>query len=439
MNSRIRSLTLQAGIADRLRAAFSNATARRGVISIVNQAIVSGTNFLTTIILGHACLPAELGLYSIGFSLTVVLMGLPRALIWTPYTTFRPTLSDDDRRAYAGSALVHQLALCVLLGLLVSSAGLLAPMTGIAGLSSMLLVLGPALALMCLREHIRRIYFSHLEASKAVLVDATVAALQLGGIAALARWSSLSAVKAYCVIIAAYLPVVVAWFVVSRSTMAMSGNRIIDDMAKNWKYGRWIFATALIYAVDDALYPWALSWMHGTTAVGMLSAASGVIFLMNPLVLAFWNFFGPQSAHLFSSDGIGALYRLVIRSGAALAFTVALFTVAVGIWGGQLVVLLFGEKFHGQGDVVTAAALGQLGFVITIPFTLGLMAVGRSDLLLRTVILRLALSATVGIWCIHKWGAVGVGYSQFAINAVWGICQWWILKSLVDGPAEATV
>ena len=69
--------------------------ARQGALTLADQAVVSGTNFLTTVILGRACLQHELGLYAMGFSLVVVLMGISRALIWMPYTTHSPHLEQD--------------------------------------------------------------------------------------------------------------------------------------------------------------------------------------------------------------------------------------------------------------------------------------------------------------------------------------------------------
>ena len=105
----IQSLKLPGcGVFERLREACGQKSRRGVVITLADQVIVSATSFLTTICLGRNCLPDELGLYSIGFSLSVAILGLPKALVWTPYTTFLPPMSEEERRWYSGSTLAHQ-------------------------------------------------------------------------------------------------------------------------------------------------------------------------------------------------------------------------------------------------------------------------------------------------------------------------------------------
>ena len=60
-----------------LRAKATHAAAGRGLLLVADQGVASATNFLTTIMIGRACLPEELGLYSLAFSLSIVLMTVP--------------------------------------------------------------------------------------------------------------------------------------------------------------------------------------------------------------------------------------------------------------------------------------------------------------------------------------------------------------------------
>ena len=47
---------------------------RDRALSVLDQGVVSGTRFLTTVLIGRACAPEELGLYSLGFSVVLIVL-----------------------------------------------------------------------------------------------------------------------------------------------------------------------------------------------------------------------------------------------------------------------------------------------------------------------------------------------------------------------------
>ena len=50
------------------------AVARGGAMAVLDQAVVSGTNFLTVVLVGRACGQEELGYYSLGVTVLVPLL-----------------------------------------------------------------------------------------------------------------------------------------------------------------------------------------------------------------------------------------------------------------------------------------------------------------------------------------------------------------------------
>jgi O-antigen/teichoic acid export membrane protein len=397
----------------------------RGVVLMTDQVVSSGTNFLTTIILGRACLPEELGFYSLGFSLVMLLMRVPSCLVWTPYTSFMPVMTEDDRRHYSGSALVHLALLCIMLAGIVSAIGVgMMSLNENAGLSRVLIVLGPAMALMLLREHARNISFARLRASNALLIDVAVAAIQTAGMLLLAFSGTLTAVRAYLVIFAAGVPVVTVWILASRHALQFRRSHVIADFAKNWRFARWLLASVLVLGCTEVLGPWGLTVMHGPSAVGVFAAALSIISLSKPLVLSFQNFFRPHAAHVFAKQGFPGLFRTVIRATLAVTGIAAVFTLGIVIWGDNLLIFVYGGKYAGQGGVVTALVLAMLTELVTLPTTFGLIAVGRGDILLKSYFIQLVLAVTVGLWCIYQFGPAGVGYSGLTTGFAASLWRW---------------
>src|SRR5205823_12646980 len=77
-------------------------------LAVIDQAVVSGTSFLTTIFLWHWCGAGELGVYSLGFSLLVTWGCVQESLIAMPYTIYRHRPVLGTPAEYAGGVLVHQ-------------------------------------------------------------------------------------------------------------------------------------------------------------------------------------------------------------------------------------------------------------------------------------------------------------------------------------------
>src|SRR5947209_4562429 len=77
-------------------------------LAVLDQAVVSGTSFLTTILIGRWCGADELGIYSLGFTLLVTWGCVQESLVALPYTIRRHRLLRETQAEYAGSVLVHQ-------------------------------------------------------------------------------------------------------------------------------------------------------------------------------------------------------------------------------------------------------------------------------------------------------------------------------------------
>jgi O-antigen/teichoic acid export membrane protein len=436
--TRVAKFPLMGAATAALRAKCRDSSAVRGLAILIDQVVASGTNFVTTVVLGRACLPEELGMYALGFSLVVMLMGIPRSLIWQPYTTFTPGMSDDECRRYTGSTLVHQAVLCVGMGVMISAAGAGMVSRGDAhGLGDVFVILGPAMALMLLREYVRRICFARLRDREALLIDIAVAVLQISGMVMLAISGALTAARAYLVIACAGAPVMAAWILANRRNMMLSRKGALDDWRKIWGFARWILAGALVTSFISAFSPWALSWFHGTSSAGVLAAGLSVVALINPLVLAYQNYLGPEAAFAYATRGVSGLCPLVTRATLAMAALAAVFTLGFAIWGEDALVVLYGGTYARYGDVVTALVLCEFAFLVTIPAVCGLLALGRGDILLRSNLVQLVLSLTIGLWCIQEFGPAGVGYGGLASGLGSGLWKWTAFRSLVRDLAEA--
>ena len=108
-----------------------------GRLSLFDQAVVSGTSFVTSVMIGRLCSKEDLGVFYLALTIVYLARGLQEHLVSAPYVVYCQNHSGESRALYMGSSLLHQIALSLaalvaLLGVL----GLLSFGVGPTGLES---------------------------------------------------------------------------------------------------------------------------------------------------------------------------------------------------------------------------------------------------------------------------------------------------------------
>jgi len=389
----------------------------QGIVSLADQAVASATNFLTGVIIARACSKEQLGLYMLGFSLILLMTDFQTSLITTPYMVYAPRLKGSAHALYTGSTLIHQLAFC-LITMLGVACGAFAVTKGVGprGLGPVLWALCVVIALIMLREHARRVSFARLKLWTAFLFDTCIAVGQIGGLLVLARFGLLSASRAFWVIGSVCGIAVLGWLWSDREFYHPHLGESLADLKKNWVFGKWVFASGLVWAVSMSLYPWFLAYFHGAASTGVWAACLGVVSVGNPALLGIQNFVGPKISHVYATEGPEALRRWVLKISAVISLPVSLLCLGLILWGGRLVALLYGRQYAGNSLVVAILALNLLVAAAAFSFSRALMAIERADLDFLVNFAALFVMVTLGFWLVRAFGALGAAIGLFGAN-----------------------
>jgi O-antigen/teichoic acid export membrane protein len=410
----------------------SGLIATRGVLILTDQAIVSGTNFLTTLILGRVCLPEQLGIYSNVFMLFLVLSALPNALAWMPYTSFSPHMSKEARSGYAGNVTAVTVGICFAASVGMVIASIVAGTTGkSADVAQVLAFFAVASAFMLLREHSRRISLAGMDMGRLLAVDSIAAAIQVGGLAILLRAGILSAASVYAAIAISGCVAFAFWLYSMRGQIGIKKRLLRPDIVKNWRFGRWILASSVVATLGNAAFTWMLMALHGPKAAGLFAAALSIVFFANPFLIGVRNLFAPLTAQVYASGGALALQRLVARSSLGLVLLLSPFVLIVTYWGGFFIEALFGSEYSGQGPVLVGICLSLLADTATIPMSFALTAIDRAQYMLGVSVVKLVVTATVGAWLVYRYGPTGAGYASFIAVLPAVVMQWLALRHLL--------
>ena len=287
-----------------------------------------------------------------------------------------------------------------------------------------------------LREHARRVSFARLRLKTAFLFDTSIAVGQICGLLALAHFGLLSASRAFWVIGSVCGIAVLGWLWSDRECYHPRLGESLADLKKNWVFGKWVFASGLVWAVSMNLYPWFLAAFHGAASTGVFAACSGVVSVGNPVLLGMQNLVGPKISHACAEAGPKALRRLVLKITAAVSLPVSLLCLALIVWGGRFVALMYGRQYAGNNLVVAILALNILVGVSAFSFSRALFAVERADLDFLVSFVALFVMVTTGFWLVRAFGPLGAAFGLMVSNLITSAVRAWAFLRLPHNISE---
>lgn len=333
---------------------------RLGVLAIFDQCLYSGTNFLTTIVIGRLAGASELGAYTLAFSITVLLISLQRSLLVAPYVVIRGDLSPEWQQSLRA-------AIAWWAGFLAIGASLVIVGVGVGIRNTTVMALGFCIGAAMVRDFVRRIAFSDYRFTRVIFVDGAVAILQLGGLFAIHRLDpmgySLTAPVAlmWCGLV---------WGVVGMTGMFLSRHefesacpRLKENLALVWPTGRWIGLTQVISTMQAYAMPWVLAIFHSIELAGVYAACWTMVQVVSPAIEGVCNLLEPALASASKQSDRGEFNRVMTR--VTLLFAVLMATLIVGavVLGDQLLGLAYGDEFSSYQTILIlltiAAAIGN--------------------------------------------------------------------------------
>jgi O-antigen/teichoic acid export membrane protein len=406
-------------------------TLTEGFLSLVDQSLCSGTNFITAVLIGRACTKEEFGYYALGFALFVFLAGIQSSLLATPYTVLHPTRPPEERSYFEDVVQVQQLLFAFISTAILAVSAIatvtLIPVNGTVG--NLLWILPIATAAMLTRDHLRRMCLGNLRMGTANILDLTILIIQLGGLFLLLGLGLLGAATAYVVIaVACIFPSIILIGLRFRSIhRAVPG--IWHFAEDTWQIGRWKLGTHLSISAGTKAFPWFLAIFHGPAATAAYSACISLFFVANPFMMGMRNFLVPKLSQLAATSS--AEVRSLVRSSTVfIGIVMGTGFVLVCIFGGSIVEWIYTDKYAGNGEVVCLLALATMTWSMTAPHTDGLLALRRPEIELKSYLLAAAIALTLGAFLVYRFGVVGAAFGLLISDGVAAVIRYSAFQTL---------
>ncbi|MEM6330603.1 MAG: hypothetical protein AAF790_10180 [Planctomycetota bacterium] len=396
---------------------------------------MSLTSFVTTVLVGRLG-EEQLGVYGLGVGTFWLALGIPKALVWTPYTARAAQLDERarDRLRARSTALLAALAAAAAVVIAACGAVVYAAAPGQAWLANLLFCMAPLAMAVTLREHVRRIAIADFRTPQLLLVDlplcvGTIAAVALLG--AQGWLTACTAILATAALAAATLPLV--WRQFARTKPSLAG--VAAEARSSWRFGRWLLLAAIALLVSDSSLRWMLTGMHGKAAMGLFMAAFSVVMLVNPLMLAMNTFARSWATRVYSRGHYPGLLLHTKKSTAVAAAAALVAAVLFWTLGGYAVALAF-PKATSDPWLLRLLAIGICLQATLIPAEAALTAMQRGKQLSAASGARLATTLAVGVPLVYLQGPLGIAWAVIA-RSVPVVIMYWRSLLLTDERKQA--
>ena len=397
---------------------------KSGSLAIADQAVVSGTNFATSILLGWSG-KTELGIYYLALSTLVFFRGVQEQLITAPYVVYAQRRSGTAAEVYAGSALVHHLALGALSTAVVGA--MLFAGIGPAPMKSVWILLLGIAPLYLLRDFVRQMLFAQLNLRMAFALDVLVAVVQLGLMLPLAMQGLLSVELTWLSIAFACGAAALLWAVAKPETFRGSASSAKIHARENWSFAKWALLTQVIGSSTPYLMPWMVAGMQGAGETGMLGACTTLVGLSNMFLMGVGNFLSPKAARAFASGGISALQKVLWQRGTLCATALGLASLLAFTIGGRIAGIVYGPDFSDCGVIMGLLSLAALANSLGMTAGNGLCSMDRPRANLWADLGTLVISLTAMLVLIPLLGTLGAALATLVTMTADAGMRWFIL------------
>jgi O-antigen/teichoic acid export membrane protein len=399
----------------------------------LDQGFCSATNFLTGALLARACSKAEYGLYVLGFTLLVITMDIQVSLSGIPFTVLSPQLKSRDRQLYLGSTLILHLGFSVVAAAgFVIAAFIVSAMANIHGFANVLFALAVASIFILLRDFMRFVLLSQLRVWASFLMGLIASIATVGLLIWAYSGGKLTVSLGYLIMGVGSGVSAVPILLKEKKQISFTIKRLRDHLNDNWRFGKWLVAQAVVDFAVVRLYPWALMLFIDSSATAVYGVCVIFAGVLNPLLMGLDRYLGPRAAQV-ACHRRTQIHHEIYYWMALIVVPLLTFLLLAFFFGEWAIVGIYGDKFAGIGHVFTIYLLSYVILIEGIVIGAGTKALRRPDISFWAQIVGLAVTVTLGLFLVSRFGplgaVIGVCLSR-AVTVIWHFSQFQCLGKI---------
>jgi O-antigen/teichoic acid export membrane protein len=415
---------------------------REHALALVDQAVVSATGFLTTLLIAHWSNSNQLGVYALGLSVLLSGVGFQDSLILQPYIIqrHRHTGSEAER---AGASLTLSILFSLASMFVLTIAALALTWRSTPETAAISWAVAGVVPFALTRDFARRFDFAHLATGRVLVLDLTASIIQLSALGWLGATGHMSAPGACAAIgVACALPTAI-WLHQLRAEFAISRRHLRITLQQTWTLGKWLLSGRIAVQVQQYTAYWLAAVLGGAAVTGVYAACMSIVGFANPMIIGLTNVYMPRSALAWKHGGGPMLQHEAIRSAALVAGLMAVFSLAVAGGGEHVMRILYrGSDFTGHGQALIVLALAASSGALGIPASIALATMERARAIIIVTTIEAFITLALVWMLMAPLGLLGAAYGMLGGNVCGAIGRWiafYLLVPKAYGNSQAEI
>jgi O-antigen/teichoic acid export membrane protein len=413
-SANVPSLKAGSGLPRKLSSSVAARWGSKGGLAILDQGLISGSNFIISILLARWLMPDQYGAYAVAFGIYVMLSLVYQSLVLEPMGVFGGSVFRSNLRGYLRSLLsIHvafSVTICAALVVAWAVARHLSPGSAVAGALAGVAVASPCLMLFSLA---RRTFYVELSPSAAAAGAFIYSTLVLAGLYLVYKHALLSPFVAFLLIALGALVTGTVLMLALRFRLSGSGPAPAFRAAwgRHWRYGRWALAGCIAGWLPSYIYYPLLSSFTGMAQSGQLKALMNLTMPFEQTKGALLMLALPYAARVMAEDGKAGARLLGSRLTWLSMFGAVLYWAIVIPLHKPLFHFLYSGRYLEVAYLLPALALGQIFWSATFGPSIALRAMESPASVFVALAFATLVSLVVGVPATWAFGLKG---------AIWG-------------------
>ena len=390
----------------------------REVAALGDQALVSGANFLTNLMMARSMGVREYGIFALAWMAVLFVNSFQWALVVSPMMSVGPKQEDAMRPSYYGAVVTQELfyalfgAAAVFFALHIHLARYPA-----WNFTELAWPLSFATMSYLLQDFVRRYFFSIRRAKQALLSDAVSYLTQLPILFWMLRRPATSTGAVLWVLGATSLAgFLVGWLFFEPIRLVKS--ELKQVALRHWRISKWMAPSAFMQWSTGSLFTLAATVFYGAAAAAVLRCSQNIVGIAHIWFLGLDNVVPAEAARRMHRDGVDAAFHYVksiaLRWGLITFAFLLVVCVAPSFWLG----LLYGSRYAGYGRVLQLnAGLYMLAF-FSGPMRAGLQALEYTAPIFWSYLAMTICSIVLSVPAVHWLGLNGALLGMIATQLV---------------------
>ena len=414
----------------------------KGGLAILDQGLISGSNFMVSILLARWLMPDQYGAYAIAFGIYMMLTLVYQSLVLEPMAVFGGSVFRTNLRGYVRTLVsIHIVLSVAIFAALLGSWAVshhVSSGSAVTGALAGIAFASPCLMLFALA---RRCFYVELSPAPAAAGAFIYSAVVLAGLYFVYQRALLSPFVAFLLLGSGALitGTVLMFGVRSKLTGSGPAPRLGEAWGRHWRYGRWAFAGCIAGWLPSYIYFPLLSSFTGMAESGQLKALMNLTLPFEQMKGALVMLVLPYAARIAEQNGTAGARVLGTR------LTLASIVGAVMYWAVIIPLhkpifhIMYSGRYLDVAYLLPALALGQIFWSATFGPSLALRAMESPASVFAALGVATLASLVVGVPATWAFGLKGAIWGSNAADVFSFVALWWVLQRKLAQGSTITI